>query len=317
MLPSDSAFRTALAAAFAAVFAAGAAPAQAPPAALQATLPDGRTMAYHCVGAGRVTVLFDTGLGLPMRSWAPVMNGVRRYARACAYDRAGYPGSSPGPMPRDAAHAVADLHDLLRAADLQGPYILVGQSVGAFDVRLYADRYPKDVVGLVLVDPAFRDEAKAFAQASPAMAKELQQEANLKSLCIGALAKGKSWADNDPTYGVCGPAPQTDSTDRARAIMSEESSANRSADEAAQAHSSRPDLPVIVLTPEHARDNVPDMTRQEQAAVLQAAVQADEAIANGYARGEQRTVTGSGQVIQTDRPNAVVSAVLEVLGQIR
>jgi pimeloyl-ACP methyl ester carboxylesterase len=305
----------------AALFAAGAATAQAPPqvpqGAIQVTLPDGRAMAYHCVGAGRVTVVLDTGLGLPMRSWGPVVNGLRRYARVCAYDRAGYPGSTGGPMPRDAAHAVTDLHDLLREADLPGPYILVGQSVGAFNMRLYADRYPKDVVGLVLVDPAFRDEAKAFAQASPAMARELSQEANLQALCIGALAKGKTWADNDPKYGVCGPAPQTDSTDRARAIMSEESSANRSADQVAQAHSGRPDLPVIVLTPEHARDSVADISREEQAAVLQVAIQAGEAIAGGYARGVQRTVAGSGQVIQTDRPNAVVSAVLEVLGQVR
>ena len=47
---------------------------------------------------------------------------------------------------------VTELHDLLAAADVPGPYVLVGHSLGgAFDL-LYARTYPDEVAALVVVD---------------------------------------------------------------------------------------------------------------------------------------------------------------------
>src|SRR5262245_17966452 len=48
---------------------------------------------------------------------------------------------------------VFELHALLEAAKIAPPYILVGHSYGGLLVRLYTAEYPKDVIGLVLVDP--------------------------------------------------------------------------------------------------------------------------------------------------------------------
>jgi pimeloyl-ACP methyl ester carboxylesterase len=48
--------------------------------------------------------------------------------------------------------AVEDLHALLTAAKVSGPYVLVGHSYGGLIVRLYASTYPSEVVGLVLID---------------------------------------------------------------------------------------------------------------------------------------------------------------------
>ncbi|HVM99081.1 MAG TPA: alpha/beta hydrolase [Caulobacteraceae bacterium] len=317
-MPAASARCFVAAAALALACAVGAAQAQTGPRTpSQVTLPDGRQMSYICAGDGPITVVIDTGIGLPMWSWNQVLDGLRTFARACAYDRAGYPGSSAGPMPRDADHAVADLRAMLLAAGLPAPYVLVGETVGGFNVRLYADRYPHDVAGLVLVDPGFADEPKALAKASPALAKALADEGRVQQLCLGALIKGKVWADNDPTYADCGPAPRGDAVSRAKAILSEETSFNTSAGEAARAHHGRPDLPVIVLTSERTREDPPGMTPAERAAVLQVAVAGHQAIAAGYARGLQRTVTGSAEVMQVDRPAAVIAAVREVIGQLR
>jgi pimeloyl-ACP methyl ester carboxylesterase len=47
---------------------------------------------------------------------------------------------------------VAELHALLQAAEVPGPYVLAGHSLGGFFARLYASTYPDEVVGLVLVD---------------------------------------------------------------------------------------------------------------------------------------------------------------------
>jgi pimeloyl-ACP methyl ester carboxylesterase len=72
----------------------------------------------------------------------------------CAYDRAGLGLSDPGPEPRDGLAVVGDLEKLLAAAHEDGPFILVGHSMAGLYLRLFANRNPGKVVGLVLVDAA-------------------------------------------------------------------------------------------------------------------------------------------------------------------
>jgi pimeloyl-ACP methyl ester carboxylesterase len=73
--------------------------------------------------------------------------------RTCTYDRANIGASDKAPTPRTSADVVADLHRLLAAASIPPPYLLVGHSLGGISMRLFASTYPKEVVGLVLVDP--------------------------------------------------------------------------------------------------------------------------------------------------------------------
>ena len=47
---------------------------------------------------------------------------------------------------------------MLTNSGLKPPYILVGNSIGGLNVRLFAFRYPREVAGLVLVDPAHEDQ---------------------------------------------------------------------------------------------------------------------------------------------------------------
>jgi pimeloyl-ACP methyl ester carboxylesterase len=94
-----------------------------------------------------------------------VFSGVATFTRVCAYDRPGTVGatlnrrsrSDPVPMPRDASAMVADLHALLSAAGIGGPYVFAAHSFGGLIARLYAATYPDDVVGLILVDAAHED----------------------------------------------------------------------------------------------------------------------------------------------------------------
>ena len=108
-------------------------------------------------GAGQSgpTVILECGIGgATAASWGWVQHGVERFAPVIAYDRAGLGWSEPGPLPRNGRRLVEELHTLLLNAGHSGPYIFVGHSYGGLLARLYVDRYPGDVVGVVLVESA-------------------------------------------------------------------------------------------------------------------------------------------------------------------
>jgi pimeloyl-ACP methyl ester carboxylesterase len=87
----------------------------------------------------------------------------------CSYDRAGLGWSDFSPRPRTSQEIAGELHALLYAAGVAGPYILVGHSFGGFNVRLYATRYPDEVAGVVLVNAGH----EAFASRLPAACQVL------------------------------------------------------------------------------------------------------------------------------------------------
>jgi pimeloyl-ACP methyl ester carboxylesterase len=124
---------------------------------------NGRQLHLSCSGSsadGAPTVILESGLGDPAAPWFGVETAVSSFTRVCNYDRAGTAGgaSDPAEGPRSAEDAVADLHALLQAADVPGPYILVGHSIGGVVARLYSHTYPDEVVGMVLVDSSHEDQ---------------------------------------------------------------------------------------------------------------------------------------------------------------
>jgi pimeloyl-ACP methyl ester carboxylesterase len=90
--------------------------------------------------------------------------------RTCAYDRAGYGDSDPAPEePRNLDDVTGDLDALLEAAQIDGPYVLVGSSFGGFIVTYYAHRFPEDVEGVVMLDVP-RPSAELSLEEAPELA---------------------------------------------------------------------------------------------------------------------------------------------------
>ena len=112
----------------------------------------------YCLGSGSPVVLFDAALGGSSLSWTFVQPAVADVTTACVYDRAGFGWSDAGPIPRTAPRLADELHALIAAAGLQGPFVLVGHSFGGLTIRLFAARYPALVAGLVFVDPAHPED---------------------------------------------------------------------------------------------------------------------------------------------------------------
>ena len=116
----------------------------------------GHRLHIRCVGPhdAKPVVIFEAGGGAFSKDWAAVQTLLEKRVRTCAYDRAGLGWSDPGPAPRTLAQEVFELHALSKSAKIPSPFVLVGQSLGALDVRLFTQHYGNDVAGVVLVDPA-------------------------------------------------------------------------------------------------------------------------------------------------------------------
>ena len=134
----------------------------------------GRRMYLECRGAGFPTVLLVSGKGNRADIWSTpssdepgptVFAEVAKQTRVCAYDRPGTTGalaSEPSRSdevrePVTIADGVADLHALLAAGLVPGPYVLAGHSMGGLIGRLFASQYGDEVAGLVLVDALSED----------------------------------------------------------------------------------------------------------------------------------------------------------------
>ncbi len=107
----------------------------------------------HCEGDGKPTIVIDTGVGETFESWESVIELLKSETRVCVYHRAGYGKSEIGPMPRDSQRVADELHKLLILSNENNSIILVGHSLGGLNMQLYANSYPEQVKGLVLIDP--------------------------------------------------------------------------------------------------------------------------------------------------------------------
>jgi pimeloyl-ACP methyl ester carboxylesterase len=114
----------------------------------------GFKMHIHCVGQGSPTVILETLSGGTSSYWGWVQPEVAKETRVCVYDRAGRGWSEPDPETQGLARTVRNLHTLLENANIEGPYVLVGHSIGGIYVRQFAVDYPQEVTGMVLVDAA-------------------------------------------------------------------------------------------------------------------------------------------------------------------
>jgi pimeloyl-ACP methyl ester carboxylesterase len=291
-------------------------------------------------GDGAPTVIFAPGMAATSLDWARVQHVVARENRTVAFDKAGIGFSDPGPLPRTASAIVEDLRAGLTAADIAPPYVLVGHSSGGLQMRLFAFRYPEDIVGMVMVDSSSEHQYQRFADALGDHETERTLRANLlrtysrlvRLARMGALAPGT--ADYVRAVGLPSPAltpavnaaraAQRASSAYWRAISSEAAAmygrrgSSVSSDELAAARRPLGDMPMIVLT---AGRNSPQPRPGETAPAAEARRQLWRAMHDEIAalstRGERRTVGDAGHAIQLERPEVVIAAIEEVITMAR
>jgi len=285
----------------------------------------GRALNLRCTDDGPQTVLLEAGANADSATWFRVQPLLSPQARVCAYDRAGYGFSDEGPLPRGLDADVADLAALVAAAGLQTPLVLVGHSLGSNIVRAYAQRHPRDVAALVLVDPPGQG---ADALLPPAWKQEdeagrAQRDAFLDA-CLEAAEAGTLDKAAGPLSSCLRAAPPWQSAAVATATrawklkpaywrtLRSELDANTAIFAApVPAAESYGDTPVVVIVaPTADMSGVPD----EVAKALQEARDRTHAsLVAASAQGRRIDVADSSHDVQLDAPEAVAAAVAGVL----
>ena len=128
---------------------------------------DGARLAYECHGEGSPTIIAEAGYDTGgTTAFAGLLEPLSAVSRVCTYDRFGTGNSDPRPAALakglTSDDQARELHDLLGAAAIEPPYVVVAHSYGGFVARLFAADFPAEVDGLVLIESSHEDEIAAY-----------------------------------------------------------------------------------------------------------------------------------------------------------
>ena len=286
-------------------------------------LPDGRRLNFRCSGSGSPTILLEGGYGATSLAWGGVRRRLEASYRVCSYDRAGSGFSDAGPLPRDGAAIARDLDQGLRAARIAGPFVLVGHSAGALYVRLFYNRRPTDVVGMVLIDPSVEHQDQRFAAMFGPGAGGVGPIREPAARCEAA-AERRQLPSTEPDLERCTPKQSPHQSDaayaaqKAKALLAStwrtqvselDTLFTSTSDEIDAGPQSYGDLPLLVLTAGRTYDNAPEEAR---GAVQSLWWGLHRELARRSTRGESRRIVDAAHMMITEKPKLVAAAIAEI-----
>ncbi len=269
----------------------------------------GHRLHLSCVGQGSPAVVMEAGFGRTSLDWSLAQPALGATTQVCAYDRAGLGWSDPGPAPRTSEQVAAELHTLLAAAGVAGPYVLAGHSVSGLHVRVYAARYPAEVAGLVLLDPLPVDWVAGLSpEARHALLPPAGQIRVLQGLATLGVARALGMEVPYPRDRLPPVIQRQIRAVSLRPSMAAATYEEARAIEGGIVHAASGSLPAAAPLVVLVRGQVAGPADED------AAGKADAAALVGRSHNASLVVAaGSGHYINLDRPDLVVSAVQQVV----
>lgn len=284
----------------------------------------GRRLLLHRSGAGSPAVVFLPGAGTIGLDHVDVQERVAAFTTSVVYDRAGTGWSDPADLPRTLAEVTGELRELLQAAAIPGPYVLVGHSLGGAYARDFAQCFPGEVAGLVLVETEHED----YDAYMPTELTEVRGAVDVEDLVPDVLPDEVVRFYRELFAKELASLPE-----EVRDVLVEHhvspgglregvrQAANRDAlHDELRAGRPLPDVPMIVLTAtgiDAFKEAVlVGETEEHLRAEIDGKRRLYDALAASVSRGENRLVEGAGHAsIVWRHPDAIARAVRDVLGR--
>ncbi len=284
---------------------------------------DGLEMHLDCRGQGEPVVILESGLMSGSSSWGLVHDALSETTRVCAYDRSGMDWSAISDQPIDAVVVSRRLHTLLSAAGIEGEQILLGMSAGGVFVREYYQRYPENIVGMVLVDSSHEQQGDRLPEIG-----DPSQMSTILSLCswlqpIGVI---RVFSLLDAFFDQLHLPPEMAALARANAYQSHRCGAMLLETQGFQREvsDSQPpvslgDLPLVVISqgkaPEANETFGMTLADAQEMAVIWDQLQNELTALSTV--GLRYIAHQSGHVIQMEQPQIVIDKVTELVSRLR
>jgi pimeloyl-ACP methyl ester carboxylesterase len=270
-------------------------------------------MHLYCTGENKnsnPTVILEAGGGNIFATWSLIQPELSKQTKVCSYDRSGY-GFSEGTQDNRTNEDIAkELETLLANADVPGPYILVGHSIGGYYTRVFAKNNLKNTTALVFIDSSHEEQAVKYGYDPNSMTII---EKAMEQLIYGSIRFGVArvvMTINPKLLGM-----PKDSLKYNRGLLLSQTFVQKnkikddmitSMESANQVASARnfSNVPIRVLTGDH--EKIDPETWPEWLAW-------QKDLATLSSNGSQTVVNGSGHYIHVDEPEVVINTIKEFL----
>lgn len=268
------------------------------------------------------TVVLDMGMGGNMLYWSLAQTEIAKFARVMSYDRAGIGWSDESSKERSSENIVEELHTLLRKANLPAPYILVGHSFAGINARIFANKYPDEVAGVILVDSSHEDQLQRLPKQQDWVSKLLNYPPSHPLLITftafgGTRLYNHIIAENKLPHGTENMLIAKNSTVKfVRTMINEYSLFSSNLAYFKKLHTQPINKPMIVITAgmkPHAKvcaDRGLDIGSCEDAYDIWQGLQKD--LLSKSTKSKQIIATHSGHNVPLDAPEVIVRAVRDI-----
>lgn len=109
------------------------------------------------IGKQDPTIVLMTGIGGSTKDFEAIESRLSVFGRVINYDREGLGRSTWKKNAKDSETIAKELHALLQKTNTKKPVIVIAHSIGGLHARFFLEMYPKNVAGIVLIDPTPED----------------------------------------------------------------------------------------------------------------------------------------------------------------